>query len=329
MSEAMSEPLWHLYLVETAGGSLYTGITTDVARRLVEHEAGRGAKALRGRGPLRLVHHEPVGSHGDALRLEADIKRLSAIRKRAWFATRQAMVEVQGQQGKSMHPILDGIELVVFDLDGTLIDSVPDLALAVDGALAELGLPAAGEARVRDWVGNGSLVLMQRALRYAMSVAGKVSQETVDTALLDRAHAAFLEHYGRDPGAYTRLYPGVRECLDGLRERGLPLAIVTNKPHAFIAPLLEGLGLAEHFALCLGGDSLPEKKPDPAPLLYVADLIGVAPGACLMVGDSRHDIAAGKAAGFRTLAVPYGYNHGEPVSASGPDAVVDSLSQLV
>ncbi len=104
---------------------------------------------------------------------------------------------------------------------------------------------------------------------------------------------------------------------------------MTNKPHAFIAPLLEGLGLAEHFALCLGGDSLPEKKPHPAPLLHVAAHFGVAPQACLMVGDSRHDIAAGRAAGFRTLAVPYGYNHGEPVRESRPDGVVESLAELV
>lgn len=234
-----------------------------------------------------------------------------------------------------MHPILDGIDLVAFDLDGTLIDSVPDLALAVDAALADLDLPAAGEARVRDWVGNGSLVLMERALKNApplRAVPGASpdgASQAVDTTLLERAHAAFLAHYGRDPGAHTRLYPGVRECLDALRERGLPLALVTNKPQAFIAPLLEGLGLAEHFALCLGGDSLPEKKPHPAPLLHVASHFDLAPSRCLMVGDSRHDIAAGRAAGFRTLAVPYGYNHGEPVQASGPDGMVESLAELV
>ena len=232
-----------------------------------------------------------------------------------------------------MHRMLEGIALVAFDLDGTLIDSVPDLAIAVDAALGELGLPAASEARVRDWVGNGSRVLMERALRFAVDLgAGAASPATggeVDKALLERAHAAFLAHYGRDPGAHTRLYPGARECLDALRERGLPLALVTNKPHAFIAPLLEGLGLAGHFALCLGGDSLPEKKPHPAPLLHVAAHFGVAPQACLMVGDSRHDIAAGRAAGFRTLAVPYGYNHGEPVRESGPDGVVESLAELV
>ncbi|MGJ7458082.1 phosphoglycolate phosphatase [Halomonas sp. MA07-2] len=268
-----------------------------------------------------------------------------------------------------MHPILKDIRLVTFDLDGTLIDSVPDLALAADAALVELGLPAAGDARVRDWVGNGSLKLMERALRYATTGsadAGEADPATalrggavppslgttdaipgigsplrtdpgaspatngeVDNGLLGRAHAAFLEHYGRDPGAHTRLYPGVRECLDALRRRGLPLALVTNKPHAFIAPLLEGLGLADHFALCLGGDSLPEKKPDPAPLRHVAAHFAVSPEACLMVGDSRHDIAAGRAAGFRTLAVPYGYNHGEPVRQSGPDGVVESLAELV
>ena len=328
-------PVWHLYLLETAAGALYTGITTDVARRLAEHAAGRGAKALRGRGPLTLRHHEPVGSRGEALRLEAEIKRLSATRKRAWLAARRAVQDDEQPGGASMHPILDGIDLVAFDLDGTLIDSVPDLALAVDAALADLDLPAAGEARVRDWVGNGSLVLMERALKNApplRAVPGASpdgASQAVDTTLLERAHAAFLAHYGRDPGAHTRLYPGVRECLDALRERGLPLALVTNKPQAFIAPLLEGLGLYEHFALCLGGDSLPEKKPHPAPLLHLASHFDLAPSRCLMVGDSRHDIAAGRAAGFRTLAVPYGYNHGEPVRECGPDGVVESLAELV
>ncbi|MDX1465342.1 MAG: phosphoglycolate phosphatase [Halomonas sp.] len=221
-----------------------------------------------------------------------------------------------------MHPILHDIRLVTFDLDGTLVDSVPDLAAAADAALAELGLAPQGEARVRDWVGNGSLVLMARALEGARG-------EAPDEALLARAHAGFLDHYGRAPSARTRLYPGAREALEGLRARGLPLALVTNKPSAFIAPLLEAFDLDGHFALCLGGDSLAAKKPDPAPLLHVAAHFDVAPSACLMVGDSRHDIEAGRAAGFRTLAVPYGYNHGEPVALSRPDGTVESLAELV
>lgn len=221
-----------------------------------------------------------------------------------------------------MHPILHDIRLVAFDLDGTLIDSVPELAVAVDMTLSELGLPEAGERKARLWVGNGALKLVERALADALGEAPSPQR-------LEPAHQRFLYHYGRDVGARTRLYPGVRECLDALRERGLSLALVTNKPSAFIAPLLEGLGLAGYFALCLGGDSLPEKKPHPAPLLHVAAHFDVPPSACLMVGDSRHDVAAGKAAGFRTLAVPYGYNHGEPVRDSGPDGVVESLAELV
>ncbi|NIC07894.1 phosphoglycolate phosphatase [Billgrantia bachuensis] len=221
-----------------------------------------------------------------------------------------------------MHPILNDIRLVSFDLDGTLVDSVPDLAVAVDASLGELGLPAAGEVRVRDWVGNGSLKLMERALTFAQG-------GPPDRELLVRAHEAFLEHYGRDPGSRTCLYPGVRECLDALRARGLTLTLVTNKPFAFIRPILAQFGIDQHFSLCLGGDSLSQKKPDPAPLLHVAAHFDQPPGACLMVGDSRHDVAAGRAAGFRTLAVPYGYNHGEPIRDSQPDALVDSLAELV
>ncbi|GEK49049.1 phosphoglycolate phosphatase [Bisbaumannia pacifica] len=221
-----------------------------------------------------------------------------------------------------MHPSLEGITLICFDLDGTLVDSVPDLAAAVDLALADLALPVAGEARVRDWVGNGSRVLVERALTSALG-------QPPEAERLEAAHARFLHHYGQAPNARTRLYPGVREALEGLAARGLTLTLVTNKPAAFIAPILGGLGIEGCFARCLGGDSLAEKKPHPAPLLAMSDHFEVPPSRCLMVGDSRHDIAAGKAAGFRTLAVPYGYNHGEPVAASGPDGLVESLAELV
>lgn len=221
-----------------------------------------------------------------------------------------------------MTACLDGIRLVTFDLDGTLIDSVPDLAVAVDAVLDERGFAAAGERHVKNWVGNGSRKLIERALRHA-------TQRAPDATHLDSAHAAFLHHYAQAPSARTRVFPGVREALPALRERGLVLALVTNKPYAFIAPILESLGLAGYFDLAVGGDTLPQKKPDPAPLLYVAERFAIAPSACLMVGDSRHDIEAGRRAGFRTLAVPYGYNHGEPVAASEPDFLVESLLELV
>jgi phosphoglycolate phosphatase len=221
-----------------------------------------------------------------------------------------------------MHSILEGIRLVAFDLDGTLIDSASDLAAAVDATLSDMDLAPRGEGRVREWVGNGSLKLMERALRDVLG-------EPPSATRLERAHEGFLIHYSREPSRYTRLYPGAREALDSLDERGIPLALVTNKPHAFIAPILEAFSLKGYFGLCLGGDSLPRRKPDPAPLIHVATHFDIPPDACLMVGDSRHDIEAGRAAGFRTLAVPYGYNHGEPVRDSGPDAVVESLKELV
>lgn len=221
-----------------------------------------------------------------------------------------------------MHALLSDIRLLAFDLDGTLVDSVPDLAAAVDAALADLGLAAPGEAKVRDWVGNGARVLMERALHDALG-------EAPATARLDDAHERFLARYGEAPCARTRRYPGVSEALAGLSASGRRLALVTNKPAAFITPILRATGIESYFGLCLGGDSLTRRKPDPLPLIHVAEHFDVAPAHCLMVGDSRHDIAAGKAAGFRTLAVPYGYNHGESVAASRPDAIVESLAELV
>lgn len=331
MSEADrgAEPLWYLYVVETAGGALYTGITTDVERRFREHCHGkRGARALRGKGPLKLCHRQAVGARGEALRLEAWLKKQSAAQKHAWLKhSSQALSHVapacpEKRQGGDVTVQLEGIRLVVFDLDGTLIDSVPDLARAVDTALVAQRLPPAGEAKVRDWVGNGARKLVERALADALGAAEAARR-------LDGAHREFLTAYAQAPCVDTTLYPGAREALEGLKARGMRLALVTNKPHAFIAPILQALALDGLFEVTLGGDSLPAKKPDPAPLLHVAETLGVAPQAALMVGDSRHDIEAGRRAGFRTLAVPYGYNHGEPVADAGPDGLVESLIELV
>ncbi|GAB3681456.1 phosphoglycolate phosphatase [Salinisphaera aquimarina] len=218
-----------------------------------------------------------------------------------------------------MHKALDDIALVVFDLDGTLIDSAPDLTTAVAKTLADYGLEPAGLDSVRHWVGNGSHKLVERALANAAA-------DGVDT---DEAHEAFLRHYAAAPCTDTVLYDGVRECLESLRDQAYDLMLVTNKPIAFLPPILDALDLNGFFSLTLGGDSLTQKKPDPAPLLYAARQGDIAPGAGLMIGDSRHDVQAGKAAGFRTLAVTYGYNHGDPISDSGPDHIVDSLAELL
>lgn len=224
-----------------------------------------------------------------------------------------------------MHPLLDKKRLVAFDLDGTLIDSVPDLAAALAHAFNEEGLTPPSAEAVSGWVGNGAQVLTERALAWALDVA----EHTLDKALKARVYAAFLRYYGEAPHRLTQLYPGVADALAALQEAGFVLVLVTNKPERFIAPLLSHFAIDACFSLRLGGDSLARKKPDPLPLLHAAAHFDVPASACVMVGDSRHDMAAGTAAGFATVALTYGYNHGEPISQSMPDALLDSLAGLV
>lgn len=214
-------------------------------------------------------------------------------------------------------------EAVLFDLDGTLVDSVPDIAVAVDAVLAALGRAPAGEAQVRFWVGNGGRMLVRRAL------AGNAAGVADDHPLLPAAMELFFAHYSRSNGAASRLYPGVAEALDALSARGLPMAVITNKPHRFVEPLFIALGINHHFRLLLGGDSLPVKKPDPAPLLLACERLGVAPRAALMVGDSKNDIDAARAAGCPVVAVDYGYNYGRPIAADQPDRVIADLRELL
>lgn len=212
--------------------------------------------------------------------------------------------------------------LVMFDLDGTLMDSVPDLAAAVDKMLMLLGREPAGMARVRNWVGNGSKVLVRRAL------AGGLEHGGVADELADEALALFMQAYS---GGHERttVYPGVRECLDWLREHGVKLSIITNKPTQFIEPLLDEKGLAGYFQWLVGGDTLPQQKPDPAALFYVMNKAGVAPDESLFVGDSRNDVRAAKAAAVPCVALTYGYNHGEPIADEQPALVLDDLRELV
>jgi len=216
--------------------------------------------------------------------------------------------------------------VALFDLDGTLVDSAPDLAAAVDQMLEHLGRTPAGIDKVRDWVGNGAAVLVRRAL------AGKTDWEPVqpkDDALFNDALAIFYHHYARLNGQHSRVYPGVEACLAHLKTHGARLAVVTNKPEQFVAPLLEQMGLDHWFELSIGGDTLPVKKPDPAPLVHAMGQLGGTKGTTVMVGDSAADVNAAIAAGIPCVAVRYGYNFGGPVDALGADAVVDSLAELL
>jgi len=223
-----------------------------------------------------------------------------------------------------LEQLFDGMlpRLVMFDLDGTLMDSVPDLAAAVDKMLMLLGREPAGIERVRDWVGNGSRVLVRRAL------AGQLDHDGVSDELADEALALFMQAYA---GGHelTTVYPGVRECLGWLREHDVPMAIITNKPAQFIEPLLVEKGLVGYFQWLVGGDTLPQQKPDPAALLWVMGKAGAAPVESLFVGDSRNDVQAAKAAGVPCVALSYGYNHGEPIANEQPAMVLDDLLELV
>jgi phosphoglycolate phosphatase len=224
----------------------------------------------------------------------------------------------------ALHKLFQGElpRLVMFDLDGTLVDSVPDLAAAVDKSLLQLGQPAAGIEQVRDWVGNGARVLVRRAL------AGGLQHAHIDDVYAEQALELFMQAYA-EGHALTRTYPGVRETLDWLRAQRVEMAIITNKPERFVAPLLDDKGLGRYFRWIIGGDTLPQQKPDPAALLHVLQLARVEAQQALFIGDSRNDVLAAKAAGVPCVALSYGYNHGRPIAEEGPLRVLDDLRQLL
>jgi phosphoglycolate phosphatase len=212
--------------------------------------------------------------------------------------------------------------MILIDVDGTLVDSVPDLAFCVDAMMEQLGRPSCGEAQVRNWVGNGVERLVRRAL------SGTLDGEPPE-ADFARAYPLFLDLYSRNTSKRSCLYPGVREGLDMLKAAGYPLGCVTNKAAQFTEPLLRDLGVHDDFSIVISGDTLPRKKPDPEPLLHAAGFFGVAPQSSLMIGDSISDVRAARAAGFKIVCVSYGYNHGVDIRDARPDAVVDSLSDVM
>lgn len=212
-------------------------------------------------------------------------------------------------------------ELVLFDLDGTLVDSIPDLAYSIDVMLEQLGLSPQGETKVRLWVGCGAERLVKSAL------TGDPDVEP-DEALFEQGFDLFSDIYAVHTSDRSRLYPGVREGLDHLLDSGYKLGCITNKRSRFTEPLLRSMALYENFCVVVSGDTLPVKKPDPAPLLYATDRVGVTPEKTLMVGDSINDVQAARAAGMPVIGVRYGYNHGENIEDATPDVVLDSLAEL-
>lgn len=211
--------------------------------------------------------------------------------------------------------------LLLIDLDGTLVDSVPDLAAAVNRMLDDLGRPPAAQDDVRNWVGNGAVRLVKRALVNALD-------GEPEPAEFERAMPLFLAYYAEENCRHSLPYPTVRATLERLAATGMHLACVTNKPGDFTLPMLEQLDLARFFALVVAGDTAPAVKPDPAPLLHAMDFFKVPPAEALMVGDSVNDIQAARAAGIPVICVSYGYNHGRDIRGAAPDAVIDSLAEL-
>lgn len=213
-------------------------------------------------------------------------------------------------------------EMILIDVDGTLVDSVPDLHYCVDEMMKALGMPLRGEAKVRTWVGNGVERLVRRSL--TDSLDGEP-----DDVLFQRAYPLFLDLYTENTSKRSRLYPGVKEGLDAMQAAGYKLGCVTNKAAQFTIPLLKDLGVYERFAIVVSGDTLPEKKPHPLPLLHAAEFFGVKPEKALMLGDSVSDVKAARAAGFQIVCMSYGYNHGVDIREAKPDAVIDSMVELV
>jgi len=211
--------------------------------------------------------------------------------------------------------------MVLIDVDGTLVDSVPDLAYCVDEMMKQLDMPTHGEAKVRNWVGNGVERLVRRAL------IGKLEGEP-DEALYDRAYPVFLELYSENTSKRSCLYPGVKEGLEYLKGEGYKMGCVTNKAAQFTQPLLKDLGVSDYFSIIISGDTLPEKKPDPMPLLHAAKFFNVTPEQALMIGDSISDVKAARAAGFHIVCMTYGYNHGVDIRDANPDGVMDSMAEL-
>jgi phosphoglycolate phosphatase len=208
------------------------------------------------------------------------------------------------------------IKAVLIDLDGTLLDTVPDLADAANAMLAELGRLTLPTDTIRDFVGKGIPNLVGRCLGYP----GESAAPDAVAAL-----AVFKRHYAAVNGRKTRIYPGVLEGLRALRAAGLKTACVTNKAGAFTAPLLKATGLAPLFDLTVSGDTLPQKKPHPLPFLHLCERFGITPAEALVVGDSRNDVAGARAAGCPVFCVPYGYSEGADVRDLGADAIVTTL----
>ena len=213
---------------------------------------------------------------------------------------------------------------LIFDLDGTLIDSVPDLALAINNTMVDLNKDIFCLDTIRTWVGNGSAILIKRALSGDVTI-----DEDIDDELFKKAHKIFLEQYELNVCEQTLMFDGVKTTLQTLKSKGYTLSIVTNKPYVFVKPILEAFDIEKLFELYIGGDSLELKKPNPKPLLHVCEKLGFSVEQSLMIGDSKNDIQAANNCNMQSIAVSYGYNYDEDIAVHNPTVIIDNFEDIL
>jgi len=213
------------------------------------------------------------------------------------------------------------IHAILFDLDGTLVDSAPDISHALATSFKALGLRAQSDGKVRQWVGNGIDKLIHRALTDSMD--GIAEQNT-----FSQVKTLFFEHYKDNIGRRSKVFSGVTETLQKLSEKKILLGCVTNKDRLFTLLLLEAMNIKSYFKTIVGGDDVKHKKPDPEPLLFAAKQLGVESRQCLMIGDSKTDVSAANNADIDIVCVNYGYAQGVDLSQLNIQAMISNFTEI-
>lgn len=212
------------------------------------------------------------------------------------------------------------VKLVMFDLDGTLLNTAPEIANSANQMLVDLNMPALPYQEIKNFIGEGAPMLVKRCLMRQLNAEP-------DPNLFEQAKERFYLHYEGYAGD-SLPFDGVMQGLDVLKQREVKMACVTNKPEKFTLPLLQQSGLVHYFDMVVSGDTLGKKKPDPIQLHHICEKLNVMEPEAMLVGDSATDIAAAQAAGCFIVTVPYGYNQGHPIDETKVDAVIRSLEDL-
>lgn len=215
---------------------------------------------------------------------------------------------------------MDKFQLIIFDLDGTLLDTAPEVTEAANDALQEAGLPQVNLEQTRDWVGQGAPHFLEKALAFSGSL-----QKVNFNDLL----ATFYRHYEQRAGTNSHLYPYAREVVYRFKQEGKYLAVLTNKFKVGADKTLQAHGLYDYFDEVLGGDSFTAKKPNPVGVNYLLNKYQMRPDQVLFLGDSSHDVQTAQSAGVEIWVFPHGYNHGEPIAKSNPDKILGGFDELL